>query len=294
MAWLVCFGALALGCAEAASSDPGVRARLHVEQGQFVEGALPDESGGTEIVSTRLAHDRIAPGARSESFSGALASDATSVVMGLEGDVGHWVVRAGAASLIEPELPTFTATLSFARALRAGKLTLRAAAVDARGRVGPYLSQTLTVTADAGGAALLVRLRWDNDADLDLHLVTPEGEEIFAGNVNAQVAPPPGQSARDPTAFRDAGQLSLDSNANCRGDGRREESIVFPGSPGAGIYVVKVATPSLCGESVAHYHVEAFLEGARVGAADGTSLPQDTRFGAGRGAGARAFSFPVP
>jgi hypothetical protein len=281
-------------CAETASPDPGTRALLRVAEGQFIPGKLPSESGGPELLATRLAHDRIVPAAQGESFAGTLGEHATAVVLGLDGDVGHWVVTAGPAALTEPDFPTFSATLSFARSLRTRALTLRVAAVDARGRIGPFSSELLTVSEDAVDSPLVVRLRWDNGADLDLHLLLPNGEEIFAGNINAQVAAAPGQPASDPNAFRDAGVLNFDANANCVIGGRSEERITFPSAPAAGEYVVRVATASLCGESVAHFHVEALLDSVQVGAAEGTCLAQDTRGGRGRGAGLYAFSFRVP
>jgi hypothetical protein len=125
-------------------------------------------------------------------------------------------------------------------------------------------------------------------------LLLPSGGEIFAGDINARVAPSPGQPPSDPNAFRDAGVLSLDSNANCLIDGLRSESISFPSEPPAGEYVVRVATASLCSESAAHYQVEAWLHGEPLQRAEGFALPEDTRFGGGRGAGVHAFSFRVP
>lgn len=291
--WLFacCFVA---ACHEGASSDPGTRALLQVREGQFVPGELPAEGTGPEVIASELAHDTITPGGPAVSLRGTLAEPATAVVIGLEDDAGHWVVTAGAASLTEPDLPTFSLSLSFARRIDGRTLNLRFAAVDAQGRVGPYQSEELSVAREGSDHPLEVRLRWDTNADLDLHVVLPNGEEIFAGNINAQVAPPPGQPAGDPGAFRDAGQLDLDSNAGCVIDGRREERVSFPAEPARGEYVVRVATASLCGESAAHFQVEALLHGEPVGAASGFSLPQDTRFGAGRGAGAFAFSFRVP
>jgi hypothetical protein len=285
---------LLTACSDSASTDPGIRALMRVEEGQFVPGALPTESGGPEVLSTRLAHDQIAPGTRDESFSGTLAEPSTAVVIGVEGDVGHWVVTAGPPALEEPDFPTFSATLSFARTLTQRELVLRVAAVDGEGRIGTFSSELLRVAREQLDSPLWLRLRWDTDADLDLHLLLPNGEEIYAGNINAQVAPAPGQPASDPGAFRAAGQLDLDSNAGCVIDGRREERIVFPSEPAAGEYVVRVATASLCAESAAHFQVEAVLHGSTIGAAEGFSLPVDTRFAGGRGAGARAFSFRVP
>jgi hypothetical protein len=204
------------------------------------------------------------------------------------------VVSARPASLTEPDLPTFVATLSFTREISAPSLGLQFGAVDARGRIGPLQAETLRVTRDPTDTALSIELSWDTNADLDLHVVMPNGDEIFAGNVSSYVAPPPGQPAADPNAFRDAGVLSIDSNASCVIDGRREELVRFPESTASGEYTVRVATASLCAESTAHFRVRAFLQGKKIAEAEGLSTSQSTRFGGGRGAGAFAFSIRVP
>ena len=103
----------------------------------------------------------------------------------------------------------------------------------------------------------------------------------------AKPPPPPGTVGQ-------GGVLDLDSNAQCRADGQRAEHIVYKAKPPSGHYIVRVDTASMCGEASAYWHVEAFLNGASVGLANGISTDADTRFSHDRGAGVLALELDVP
>ena len=290
--WLcACWLAACVG----ASSDPGLEARLRVEGAQFVHGELPKASGGPRVVSLHVPHNQILPGVRSERITGALEARGNAVLLGLRGEAAHWVITAGVPTLEEPDLPSYQATLSFSREVAVGEtLELEVAAVDAQGRVGPSERASLTSVAAEEGATLVVRLRWDSDADLDLHVIDPSGAEIWAGDINSYQAPGPGMPAQDPDAWRGGGVLDFDSNAGCVIDGRREERVVWTRAPSPGPYTVRVAAASMCEASDAHFEAEAWLDGASLERATGLCLPSDTRFGTGRGAGRLALTFRVP
>ena len=108
------------------------------------------------------------------------------------------------------------------------------------------------------------------------------------------IPPPPGSPRVAPGTVRDGGVLSADANADCRLDGLGAENVVWTSAPPQGRYLVRVDTFSLCGEPASAWRVEAFLRGARVGAAEGISTDQDTRFGHDRGAGVLALEVLVP
>jgi hypothetical protein len=283
----------AIGC-EAASSDPGLAAELRVRNGRYAPGPLPEAGDGPEIVALRVPHDQILPGARSEQISGSLAPEAGALLIARAGDPGHWIVTAGAPALEEPDLPSFSAELSFARDAGRGTRVLALSAVGRDGRVGPRREVQLSALERTLPGELVVRLGWDTNADLDLHVITPQGDEIWAGDINSFRAPAPGTPPGDPQGFREGGILDLDSNADCVIDGRREENVVFAAEPPRGSYLVRVAAASLCDVNVAHWQVDVWLAGERVARAAGTSLGFDTRVGSGLGAGVEASRFDVP
>jgi hypothetical protein len=227
-------------------------------------------------------------------LSGTLPPDTTAVLLGLDGDRGHYIVTAGAPSIEEPAFPTFVAELSFARDTPVGPLVLSLAAVRADGAVGPHRAVTLDAAARARSEFLSIELRWDTEADLDLHVVLPDGVELGPDNNNAYTPPPPGASAPDPTAYVSGATLDLDSNADCRLDGRREERASWPVAPSPGSYVVRVATASLCAESVAHWTLVVWRAGMVIQRAEGSSQSVDPRLGSGVGAGVRALQFSLP
>ncbi|HYN88710.1 MAG TPA: hypothetical protein VER55_09275, partial [Ardenticatenaceae bacterium] len=75
-----------------------------------------------------------------------------------------------------------------------------------------------------GTGDVQVTLRWDNPADLDLHVVDPAGEEISYGHPVAQ----------------SGGQLDVDANIGCQDD-LRVENVFWPsGGAPTGTYQVEV------------------------------------------------------
>lgn len=290
-----CAPALAVGCFDGASSDRGLAATLQVSGAQYFEGAPPKATGGPKVEALNLSKNVIFAGEVGQPFKGALDPAATSVAIGLEGDPGYWVLVAGLPDVAAPTYPTFTTELSFAETLTAGPHTLWARAVDdsqGEARFGPAETSDLTAIHDAGpGGDLVVSLRWDTEADLDLHLVDPSGVEIWKGNINSLVIDP---FNPPPDGGPTAGILDFDSNAGCVIDGRRQEDVVYAGPPPSGHYTVRVDTFDLCGESFADWRVDVVLRGQTIGSASGESTADDQDQVHGLGQGVLALSFDVP
>jgi hypothetical protein len=294
--WPMALAAVAIGCRTSADADVGLAAQLRVEGAQFVAGDIDSAApgDGPDVVSVFNSLTAVQPGEREKPLSGTLATTAATVALGLRGDRGHWIVIAGPPSLDAPDLPTFMATLSFARTLPLGSLTLVARAVDAQGHFGAPSTVPLDSAAlPPPAGTLVVSLSWDTEADLDLHVVIPGGIEVWAGNINSYRLPPPGTPV-DAAAWRTGGILDFDSNAGCVIDGRRQENVVWQVPPPAGGYLVRVDTASLCGAAAARWTVNATLDGVSVGGAAGESLPGDARFSKGPGSGIQALTFDVP
>ena len=285
---------LLVGCG-AGSADPGLSADLQVIGGTFARGALPSPSaGGPALRSLQLSDVHLFAGQSNRPLLGTLDPASTAVLLALDGDRGYWIVGAGVPSTEAPDLPRFDVRVGFARAIAAGTRRLVALAVDAAGRVGPAAQQTL----DVGGAALpagpmVVHLSWSGDADLDLHVVDPDGVEIFSRHPTGYRPPPP-PALPDPTAAMNAPFLDGDSNAGCVIDGRDVENVVWKMAPASGHYVVRVDATSLCGLPYADWQVHELVDGSVVATASGEAIDADTRGAHDQGAGRTALEFDVP
>jgi hypothetical protein len=278
------------------SGDVGLEAQLRVQSAQYLQGDLEkaEPGGGPAVASVFNSMTGVAPGQRNKPLTGAMEPSAASAAIGLRGDRGYWIVVAGPPSLDAPDSPTFQATLSFSPTLPLGDLALVVRAVDAQGRFGaPSIVPLASAPLPPPTGDLVVSLAWDTESDLDLHVVTPMGVEVWARNINSYQAPPPGTFA-DAGAWQSGGILDFDSNAGCVIDGRRAESVVWQSAPPPGTYVVRVDTASLCSAPAARWTVRVLRAGVEVGAAEGTSLPSDARFSKGPGSGVEALTFDVP
>ncbi|MDX1440320.1 MAG: hypothetical protein R3284_10510, partial [Rubricoccaceae bacterium] len=90
-----------------------------------------------------------------------------------------------------------------------------------------------------GTGDVQVTLRWDTQADIDLHVTDPSGEEIFYGHT---------QSAS-------GGQLDVDANAGCSND-PQVENIYWPtGGAPSGTYQLSVNYFGACGAGATNYEV---------------------------------------
>jgi uncharacterized protein YfaP (DUF2135 family) len=215
------------------------------------------------------------------------------VAIGLDGDRGYWVKPVGGTDPVLGDKLSFDASLGFSRFVAAGDHDVRVAASDAAGNFGApstlrYTFVDLNALPDAD---LRISLSWDVDADLDLHVVEPDGKEIWARKISTYE--PPVVGPIDQAEANAAGRLDFDSNGNCALDGRRLENVSFGAAP-KGHYLVRIDTFSLCGQAEAHWKLAVTRQGEAVTTTTGVSLPSATRFPHERGGGALAAEFDVP
>ena len=290
-------GALAVSCLTACmdgqQADLGADLGLRVEGGALYRGPLPGASGGPEVQAAYLTQTRFAAGYQGKSFTGVLAPNATSAAIELEDDGGYWIVVAGPPLPESPDSVSFDAPLSFSGDVAPGPHRLFVAAADAKGRFGKRAIEPFTLTATPlPEGTLVISLFWDTEADLDLHVVLPDGIEVYRERPNSWT--PPRGVEPDAGAYTTGARLDFDSNAQCRIDGRRNENVYYTTPAPSGTYVVRVDTFSLCGASAARFDVEATFNGRSVASGNGESLPDDTRFSHGEGAGVTVFELHVP
>lgn len=290
-------GAGLTGCGESASADSGLTAWLRVNGGQFIPGELTDDDVKTgPTVDPKPSSTRVFPGATDRTITGFAALSTSAILLGIEGDSGHWEIPHGPKD-IDPQW-TFRASVSYSPDIPLGKRAMRFRAVDADGNLGPIQSYSLNVDLPAPKGALVIQLAWDTEADLDLHvrILDPSVKNGYFDVWNkAPLALPPGDSGFSKADVANAGKLLFDSNASCVIDGARHEEIVFPSTFPPGPYEVRVDTASLCGEPAARWHVAAFTNptGAPtlIQEAYGESTDRDTVAAHDAASGLLAFTF---
>jgi len=129
--------------------------------------------------------------------------------------------------------------LTFPQSIPLEQFDLQFAVASPSGAVGPYATLS-TQVIQVGTGDIQVTLSWDTDADVDLHVVAPGGEEIYYGRKQSSTG----------------GELDLDSNAGCNTDGVRNENITWPvGRAPRGRYTVRVDYWSNCGAARTNYSV---------------------------------------
>lgn len=119
-----------------------------------------------------------------------------------------------------------------------------------------------------GTGEVQVSAAWDAQTDVDLHVIDPNGEEIYWAHTNAA----------------SGGMLDLDSNAGCMIDGKRNENVTWPfGSAPRGTYTVRLDYWSACGKPQTRWVVTVRVQGQSPQTFTGTFTGSGDEGGAGSG-----------
>jgi hypothetical protein len=270
---------LAVACAdEAADPDPGLHLKLRVADAQLIRGQLAPDGGGPAVTFVERPEPQIRRGQGDVGLRGRLAPGGVAVHIQLEGDPDHWVRPAAFFDdIVNTEL-VWSAQLEFSPDIQnSTTAVVLVQAADDAGRFGPVSSTRYELLPDPPPSELTVALAWDRPADLDLHLVTPDGIDINPKNVNSFVPAPPGQ-VDPPDAWRDGAILDFDSNQECRIDGRQIERVTYQNiPPGPGTYRVFVTLFASCGESVVSFRVAVIRSGEVLKQVTGSLYEFDAR-----------------
>lgn len=217
---------------------------FNIEGAQFQSGSMPSESGGPEISNLSGNENVLAGGGNPVSIE--TSGDASEVIIGVEDADGYFTYPVSTMKSVEEIVLIY---LLFTQEIE-GTFTIVFALVDIDGNVGTY--QNIEVqTVEAGTGQFQVNLSWDQPNDMDLHLIEPNGEEIYYGN-----------SLSDNGGF-----LDIDSNAGCSIDGTNSENITYGDTAivEAGTYTVIVDRWSNCNVTgTTNFSVTATLNGELV------------------------------
>jgi hypothetical protein len=257
---------------------------LTVQGGQFFSGPLPTGTGPkVDFINTPAS---VFPaGAINKTLTGDADMGATSVLLRFSDlGTGYWSVPVGMTDItMSNGALTWSAICSFSDSIPSGRHPLVFNAMDAKGNAGPAPGQnqteTLTFLSAVPKGDVVISLVWDTAADLDLHLVAPDGTELdpehpTTAAMRAPGAPPPPGTAT----------LDRDANASCIEDPSPEEDAVFADPPAPGKYIVRVDMFSSCGAPAADFAVSVRVRGKETQRASGVLLAEDAD-GGGPGSG---------
>lgn len=150
-----------------------------------------------------------------------------------------------------------------------GSFTIAFAVSDGQGNFSEY-EYLIVNLMNAGTGLLQVNLVWDQLNDVDLHLIEPDGTEIYYGNPQSSTG----------------GQLDVDSNPACYIDGINNENIYYEDDPAVtipyGEYEVLVDLYANCSIGpntnytvVVHYGGVQIATSQGVNPHDGVLTPAD-------------------
>ncbi len=251
--------------------------------GQFFPGSLPREAGGP--ANSIMNNQRfVFPGQQGKRVTGTAALGATGVAFKLK-DIGsgYWV-----APVLIPDNTLggllWDVQLDFGRSMPLGTFSLQVTAVDAQGHWGPMNETPLTALSSQPAGAAVATLTWDNNADLDLQILSNSGT-IDAKHIGTGGAVdggfPPGH-----------GHIDRDSNASCVPDGLRQEDVIWPDEPIPDLYLAKVDMFSACGETATNFLFQLYVHDELRISLPGRMLSIDADNGMGPGLAITNFSFP--
>ncbi len=291
---------LLIGCNDGTSPDRGLDELLQIfdQDAQFRPGPFPADEGGPAAIELGTAVNDVVIGRLRTTFDGQLGPSSRAFVIGIAGVDGTWLLPAGIPDFESPDSPSATGTLGVRPEFPPGPFELMIAGSNEDGAFGAAATTELIAVPDAvPEGELVIELAWEGDADLDLHVVEPGpfGGEVFSGDPNSY-QPTPGEPM-DPAEPPKHGILDHDGNKDCERMPHPNEHVVWSMPPPSGEYVVRVDTPSLCGDGSAAWYVAAYrtIDGVTelIGSARGTSTPDHVLLPRGRGAGITALRFSL-
>lgn len=266
---LLVLGVSVLGC----FGEPdlaGLEEPLRVVDGHFKEGRLPglppvttpsdEPPEGPRITGINFANFVLHEGQVALPLGGNATVDAWSIAIQLEGlGSGYWIHTSGFEDAQVEGERTWDLTLNLGYDIPAGPQKLLIVAIDKEGHAGVQSALDVCIAStlpDNGYAcddtrtppAAIAVLEWNEDADVDLIVRDPAGNDVGS----------------DPALGTWHGP---DAAPNCQVDSVRRETVVWNSTPGAGLWAVYANLNDPCGHLAVSYRLRYFIREERE---DGT------------------------
>jgi len=287
------------------SSKKDLKSYFMIEDATFVNEALPEESDSPtapQILSLTGNTSIIEGGSNPIAISS--ASSFSDVLVSVEGTKGYFKIPPTSLRNAS-DVALYYIYLIIDQNLPREDFTIIFCLINGNGEVSSYEYLDVT-TVEAGTGKLQISLSWNLDNDIDLHLIEPDGNEIYYNNPGGYdyedyyssvlgIKPIDGQSIwslpltaeqqnalnsitneelKSVTSDFEGGWLDLDSNAGCSIDGVNNENITYATLDDIqeGTYIVRVDFYSDCvGSGTTNYAVTARFKGELINPSSSTN-----------------------
>ncbi len=195
-----------------------------VENGEYVPQKFPAQSDDALTIDAVDGNGYVIPGGAA-GISIVPSSEANYVLVGVQGETGYFKVPA---TITDNSINIY---LVISQDLEAEDFVILVA-LSNDGSTAGEIKEISVNTVTVGTGKLQISLNWDQENDIDLHLVEPDGEEIYYGCSESS----------------NGGKLDLDSNPDCDIDGVNNENIFYDDEATIeeGTYTVRVDMYANC------------------------------------------------
>jgi uncharacterized protein YfaP (DUF2135 family) len=189
------------------------------------------------------------------------------IVIAIDGVQGYYVVA------LPSPVDSADLRITTCQALARTSLDMQVA-IGTEASIGAYQAAPVSIV-EVGTGELQISVSWDAASDVDLHVLDPDGDEVYFGQ---------------PTVAS-GGELDLDSNAGCDIDHVNNENITWTVAP-HGQYIVRLDYYAACNVAVTKYTVTLQRRGHDPETFMGEFTGDGDLGGLGAGSGITTFSVP--
>lgn len=221
-----------------APETPNGSTLISISGANFQPGTIPAATSGESVGTIEMNTQALAGGG---SFVSVISpNDYSCFYISIAGMNGYFVVQPDSKNY-DPNTGQYTYrfNIGFTESFNANITVVICGVLTGTGAVTQHTQTTVTFVESQTGA-LDIKLVFENDKDIDLHLYTPSDEHIFYANRGMY-------NDDDEQVYG----LDKDSNASCYIDGLNNENIFIPAEYlEAGQYTVKVNMYENCDRQI--------------------------------------------